>query len=139
MRVFVWVWSLILLSTAAVAQEQQCYERRYDDAHMQKHKLQEVTRLKLELSSGDLTGVIAASFRELPDYLGSAVTCTLKGSVHVCRVDNGGGLFEFSSNAKGIRLVNREGIRFGGVDDGVSIGREPEHKLFLLFATPCGT
>jgi hypothetical protein len=129
---------LIAMSTGAVA-DNACYERIYDAAHLQKHKLQEVSKMRLDLQKiGDrVSGQIRAAFRELPDYLSSDVTCTAKQNSTSCEVDQNGGSFDFVPTAKGIKLTNTSQIRFGGVDDGVVVGREVEHRVFALVKTTC--
>jgi hypothetical protein len=130
---------VFIMTIGAAAAETVCYERLYDAAHMQKHKLQEVTkiRLKLEDNGEEFSGDIQAGFRELPDYLTSDVTCTEKQKTTSCQVDQNGGSFDFVPTAKGIRLTNTSQIRFGGIDDGVVIGREEEHRVFALVKTAC--
>jgi hypothetical protein len=139
MKILFAAFGVVILSSAASAQDALCFERRYDDAHMQKHKLQEVTKIKLQVAAvgAATTGTISAGFRELPGYLSSDVSCDMNGNTHVCDVTGDGGAFDFILNDKGIRLTNRKSIRFGGAEDGVTIGTEAEHKLFLLFKTAC--
>lgn len=129
---------LIAMSTGAVA-EKLCYERNYDATHMQKHKLQEVSKIRLDVQKrGDsFSGQISAAFRELPDYVTSNVMCTAKQKTTSCQVDDNGGSFDFVPTAKGIKLTNTSQIRFGGIDDGVVIGREVEHRVFALVKTAC--
>ncbi len=129
---------LIVLSTGAVA-DTICYERIYDAAHMQKHKLQEVLkiRLKLDQNGGEPSGVVEAGFRELPSYLTSQVTCAVKQKTTSCRVDQNGGSFDVVATARGIKLTNTSQMRFGGLDDGVVIGREIEHRVFALIKVAC--
>ena len=125
--------------TSLTMAESACYERLYDAAHMQKHKLQEVTKIKLDLiEDGDaVSGVIKASFRELQEFLSSDVTCSVKQKTTSCQVGKNGGSFGFVQTVNGIKLTNTSGIRFGGEDDGVAIRSEAEHKVFFLFKTSC--
>lgn len=131
--------TIVILMTSAASAETVCYERTYDAAHMQKHKLQEVTKIRLKLENGgeEFTGDIQAGFRELPTFLSSKVTCTVKQKTTSCKVEQDGGSFDFIPTAKGIRLTNTSQIRFGGVEDGVVIGREVEHRFFALVKTKC--
>jgi hypothetical protein len=131
--------TIVILMTSAASAETACYERTYDAAHMQKHKLQEVTkiRLKLENVGEEFIGDIQAGFRELPTFLSSKVNCAVKQKTTSCRVEQDGGSFDFVPTAKGIRLTNTSQIRFGGVEDGVVIGREVEHRVFALVKTKC--
>lgn len=130
---------VVVLMTIAANAETTCYGRTYDAAHLQKHKLQEVTkiRLKLEGDGAAFSGDIEAGFRELPTFLASKVTCAAQQKVTSCRVEQNGGTFDFISTAKGIRLTNTSQIRFGSVEDGVIIGREVEHRVFALVKTKC--
>lgn len=136
---FLGVVTAVILMTGAAGAETACYERFYDAAHMKTHKLQEITklRLKLEQGSGEAFGQIEAAFRELPSYLTSKVTCAKNQKNTACRVDRNGGSFDLVPTIKGIRLTNTSQIRFGGVDDGVVIGREVEHRVFALVKTTC--
>jgi hypothetical protein len=131
--------TIVILMTSAASAETVCYERTYDAAHMQKHKLQEVTKMRLKFENGgeEFTGDIQAGFRELPTFLSSKVTCAVKQKTTTCRVEQDGGSFDFVPTAKGIRLTNTSQIRFGGVEDGVVIGREVEHRVFALVKTKC--
>jgi hypothetical protein len=127
---------LIALGThqSAKAADDLCFERVYDQAHLRKHKLQEVTRLRLHLDAGAVTtGKIAAAFRESPDYRSSNVECVAKDKATRCDILADGGDFSFTITPKGIRLLNTSLMRFGDEEDGVSIGREIEHRVFLLF------
>lgn len=119
--------------------ESACYERVYDAAHMQKHKLQEVTKIQLDLvqENDAATGLIKASFRELPELLTGEVTCAVKQKTTNCEVEKDGGAFGFVQTIKGIKLTNTGGIRFGGEDEGVAIRSEAEHRVFFLFKTTC--
>jgi hypothetical protein len=111
-----------------------CYERVYDQAHLQKHELQEVTKIRLTMKQGDtISGVIAAAFRESPKYQSSEFECASKDKAVNCEVLADGGEFSFTQTTKGIRLVNMSMVRFGDEEDGVSIGGEAEHRIFLLF------
>jgi hypothetical protein len=138
MRILSMVTAVVLTTGAAVA-ETVCYERSYNAAHMQKHKLQEITkiRLKLELGDEESFGDIRAGFRELTSFLHSKVTCTKKQKTTSCRIEQDGGSFDLVPTAKGVRLTNTSQIRFGGVEDGVVIGREVEHRVFALVKTAC--
>lgn len=139
MKAFALAMMFMVLPGVSLAGEATCYERQYDSAHMQKHKLQEVTkiRLKVEQDGAGATGQIAAAFKELPDYLNSGVRCVIKQKTTACDIENGGGSFSFVATVKGIKLTNSSGVRFGSEDGGVSIGREAEHREFFLFKTTC--
>jgi hypothetical protein len=123
-----------LLWAAPVVQAAVCYERSYDQAHLKKHALQEITKMRLILDGGQkLTGRIEAAFRESSSYRGSRVECRVETRATRCEILADGGGFEFTATSKGIRLVNTSTMRFGDEDDGISIGSEAEHRVFLLF------
>jgi hypothetical protein len=128
-----------VLPGISLAGETTCYKRVYDSAHMQKHKLQEVSKiqLKMEQNGAESAGNIKAAFKELPNFLSSKVTCIIKQKVTACEVENNGGSFTFVATVKGIKLTNTSKIRFGGEDDGVTVGREAEHREFFMFKTVC--
>ncbi len=117
-----------------------CYERIYDTLHMKKHILQEVTKIRLLLDDdNELSGKIEAAFREGNAFHASSVDCVVKGNTTTCEILDGGGRFDFTKTDKGIRLVNTSSMRFGDDEGGISIGREAEHRVFLLFTTSINT
>ncbi len=133
-----------MLPLQAHAQATDCYERVYDTAHLKKHTLQEITKMRLRLRSSQggtgqsvLAGDIAAAFRESPAYLSSNVECVADGEDMTCEILAEGGGFRFSKSVKGLRLVNTSMMRFGDEESGISIGRESEHRTFILPPSPC--
>jgi hypothetical protein len=128
--------AMISICTKYASAEPVCYERNYNATHMQKHAKQEITKIRLVLDGGDvLQGQVHAAFRESENYSGGNVECRAKGKVTSCEILADGGEFEFTPTEKGIRLVNTSTMRFGDEEDGIGIGREPEHRVFLLFKT----
>jgi hypothetical protein len=132
------VLMVLVFPSAGYAAEAACYERIYDAGHMQKHALQEVTKMKLLLQE-DVTGEISAGFKEIPDYLTSEVACRINGKTTACEVGENGGAFTFVPTIKGIKITNKTKIRFGGENDGVAIGNEAEHREFFLFKIACSS
>jgi hypothetical protein len=132
-------WFLVCLGHLHLAQaaETTCYERVYDKAHMQKHRLQEIVKMRLSLSGEKpMSGQIAAGFRESPNYRSSDFKCKVGEILTTCNILAEGGNFSFTKTPKGIRLLNTSLMRFGDADNGISIASEKEHRVFLLLAAP---
>jgi hypothetical protein len=113
-----------------------CFEREYDAAHLKAHKLQEITRMRLVVGT-DLSGTIAAGFRESPDYQSSSVQCVRRGEKLSCDILGGGGSFTVALTKKGMLITNTSQMRFGPEETGISFQREGEHLKFLLQPATC--
>jgi hypothetical protein len=125
--------------TAAAPDYAGCYEREYDAAHLEKHKLQEITRMRLFLnqSGDDFEGSIAAAFRALPEYQSSPVRCAAKGDKLDCLILEDGGNFTVAVAKTGVLITNTSQMRFGPEETGISFQREAEHLKFLLRPAAC--
>lgn len=143
LRVFMLAATCLAVASPAFAEIRGCYDRVYDEAHMQAHPGQKVKRLRLQIgletgpdaSEADLNGMDFWLRGETKQRYGIPI-CRAGTKLLDCGMESDGGAFTLEETKDGVKLTNRYYLRAddpeAGEEAAVELSADAEHTVFLL-------
>ncbi len=125
-----------------------CFARTYDNAHLEKHPVQKVEIIEIDMAKFNLNGSpntpdffdlgFGIRLRTSPDWYGQAATCKTEVDGFRCFLEGDGGLFRLTPEGpNSLKLeTGNYGIALEGAKDAITLdGNSGGDKVFILNAS----